>query len=473
MEAVDQIGSEARPLRVAIVGSGPAGFYAAVALMKQMELKVRIDLFDRLPTPFGLVRGGVAPDHQNIKAVTKAFHKSAVEEGVRFFGNVELAKDISVDELKQFYDQIVYAIGNEEDRRMGIPGEDLGGVTPASVLVGWYNAHPDYCDAPIDFCAEKVAIIGNGNVAIDSARVLAKTPEELKRTDIADHALEALSRSRIREITVIGRRGPVQAAFTPRELKEIGSLEHVSVETGPGDLELDEISRAALEAAPQNGNPRLNYDGLTELSLRADVDRERKIRFRFLLSPVELIGDEDGRVRRIRLEKNRLVEPEPGWVKAEGTGEFEELEVDRVFVSIGYQGRRLPDPPFDEKRGTIANEGGRVINPESGEARPNEYVVGWAKSGPRGLIGIHRPASAAVVTLMLEDLAAGSVPATADPGDEAIVRFLDEEGVRHVSFDDWLALDEEETERGKERGAPRRKISDVGEMLDVVEKARE
>jgi len=473
MEAVDQVGSEARPLRVAVVGSGPAGFYAAVALLKQTELKVRIDLFDRLPTPYGLVRGGVAPDHQNIKAVAKAFQKSALNDGVRFFGNVELAKDITVDELKQFYDQIVYAIGNEEDRRMGIPGEGFGGVTPASVLVGWYNAHPDYCEAPIDFSAEKVAIIGNGNVAIDAARVLAKTPEELKTTDIADHALAALSHSRIREITVIGRRGPIQAAFTPRELSELGKLGHVSIETGPDDLKLDDISRAVLEAVPDNGNARLNYDGLGELNARADGDRSRKIRFRFLLSPVEMIGDESGQVRTIRLEKNRLVEPEPGWVKAEGTGEFEELDVDWVFVSIGYQGRRLPDPPFDEKRGTIANERGRVINPESGETRPNEYVVGWAKSGPRGLIGMHRPASSAVAKLMIEDLAAGSVPAKADPGDEAIVRFLDDKGVRHVSFEDWLALDQEETERGKERGAPRRKFSDVDEMLDVVDKARE
>lgn len=473
MQAAEQIGTEARPLRVAIVGSGPAGFYAAVALLKQPDLKVRIDLFDRLPTPYGLVRGGVAPDHQNIKAVAQAFQKSALNEGVRFFGNVELAKDVTVDDLKQFYDQIIYAIGNEDDRRMGIPGEGLGGVTPASVLVGWYNAHPDYRDVTIDFSAKKIAIIGNGNVAIDSARVLAKTPGELKTTDIADHALDALSHSQIREITVIGRRGPVQAAFTPRELKELGALGHVSIETGPDDLDLDEISRAALEAAPEKSNPRLNYDGLRELTDRDDAGRSRKIRFRFLLSPVELIGDDKGQVCRMRVEKNRLSEPEPGWVKAEGSGEFEEIDVDWVFVSIGYQGRRLPDPPFDERTGTIANRDGRVFEPDSGETRPNEYVVGWAKTGPRGLIGMHRPASKAVVELMVEDLAAGLVAAKADPGDDAIVNFLNGRGVRFVSFDDWLALDEEESERGRERGAPRRKISDVVEMLDVVDKGRE
>lgn len=472
MEATVQMGSADRPLRVAIVGSGPAGFYAAVSLLKQCEVKVRIDLFDRLPTPYGLVRGGVAPDHQNIKAVAKAFHSSALTEGVRFFGNVELAKDVTVDELKRFYDQIVYAIGNEDDRRMGIPGEGLGGVTPASVLVGWYNAHPDYREATIDFSSPRVAIIGNGNVAIDVARVLSKTPEELRTTDIADHALEALSRSGIREITVIGRRGPLQSAFTPRELQELGALGHVAIETGPGDLDLDEVSRSALERAPEKSHAKENLTLLRQLTARGDPGHPRRIRFRFLLSPVELMGDARGQVCRMRLEKNRLEEPEPGLVKAVGTGEYEDLEVDWVFVSIGYQGRRLPDPPYDEDRGTIANRDGRVLDPRTGGTRPNEYVVGWAKSGPRGLIGMHRPASAAVVKLMMEDWSAGRVPGRPDPGDEAVPDFLRSKGVRWVSFDEWLALDELETERGKERGAPRRKFSDVDEMLGVVGKDR-
>lgn len=474
MEASTQkIGSEARPLRVAIVGSGPAGFYAALALLKQTDVKVRIDLFDRLPTPYGLVRGGVAPDHQNIKAVAKAFQSGAMAAGVRFFGNVELARDVTVQEMKQFYDEIIYAIGNEDDRRMGIPGEGLRGVTPASVMVGWYNAHPDYRNVAVDFTSRKIAIIGNGNVAIDLARVLSKSPEELKATDIADHALEALTHSRITEVTVIGRRGPIQAAFTPRELQELGHLEQVAIETGPGELELDPVSQAALDGAPDKSNVRENYTLLRELTARADGDRPRAIRFRFLLSPVELIGDDSGHVRKLRLERNRLVESRPGAVAAEGTGEYEDLDVDWVFVSIGYQGRRLPDPPFDESRGTIANRDGRVIEPATGQVRPNEYVVGWAKSGPRGLIGMHRPASAAVVGLLFEDLAAGSVASRPDPGDEAVPNFLRAKGVRWVSFDEWLALDEEETERGKERGAPRRKISDVGEMLDVVDRGRE
>lgn len=472
MEATKQMGSEDRPVRVAIIGSGPAGFYAAVAMLKQTEIKMRIDLFDRLPTPYGLVRGGVAPDHQNIKAVARAFQKSALTAGVRFFGNVELARDITVEELKQFYDQIVYAIGNEDDRRMGIPGEGLGGVTPASIFVGWYNSHPDYREAAIDFSAKRVAVVGNGNVAIDVARILAKSSEELSSTDIADHALEALRHSQIREITIIGRRGPVQAAFTPKELRELGNLDHVSIQAGPGDLDLDEISRAELEKAPERGNLNANYALLRELVARDDAGRERQIRFRFFLSPVELIGDETGQVCRMRMEKNRLVETGPGMVKAAGTGEYEDLDVDWVFVSIGYQGRRLPDPPFDEARGTIANRDGRVFDAETGETRPNEYVVGWAKSGPRGLIGMHRPASAAVVQTMREDLAAGRVPARPDPGDDALPAFLRGKGVRWVSFDEWLALDEAETQRGLERGAPRRKYSDVDEMLQVVEKGR-
>jgi len=466
------IGSPHRPLRVAVVGAGPSGFYAASALLRQEQLTVEVDLFDRLPTPYGLVRGGVAPDHQKIKSVTRVYESSALQPGFAFLGHVELGRDVAVDDLRRHYDQIVFAIGNENDRRMGIPGESLVGCTPATVFVGWYNAHPDYREAGFDFSCRRIAVVGNGNVAIDVARILGRSVDELRTTDIADHALDALAASRVEEVLVLGRRGPAQAAFTPAELKELTTLEQSDVQVEPSELRLDDWSRIQLDAAGENAPARRNYEILADAARHQDWTLPRRIRLRFLVSPVEVLGDERGRVRGLRLEHNTLEREADGVLRARGTGRFEDIEAGWVFVSIGYEGRRVPGIPFDEATGTVANDDGRVVDPETGARVPNQYVVGWARSGPRGLIGMHKAASGAVVRHMLADAAAGSFAETLPPR-SAIRSLLRSRGVDCVTFEDWKTIDAAEVDRGRPRGAPRSKFSRVAEMLDVVRKPRD
>jgi len=466
MAAQDAVGTSERPLRVAVIGSGPSGFYAAAALLKQDRFSVEVDLFDRLPTPYGLVRGGVAPDHPKIKSVTRIFDKSAMLPGFAFMGNVELGRDILAEDLTRHYHQIIYAVGNEDDRRMGIPGEFLFGCTPASVFVGWYNAHPDYRDARFDFSCKRIIVVGNGNVAIDVARILAKNNEELAATDIANHALRTLEGSCVEEVVVLGRRGPVQAAFTPGELKELMGLSHASVRVEAADLELDEWSRLQLDAAGER-SPASRIHEMLSCVTGPDEPGKRRICLRFLASPVEILGDAQGRVRGVRLERNRLVRDERDVLRSHGTGQFEELEAGWVFSSIGYQGRRTPGVPFDEKRRVIANDDGRVVDPATGEVVPNQYVVGWAKSGPRGLIGTHKAGSAAVARHMLEDVLAGQV-ADRRPSRAAVVDLLEQRGVEYVTYEDWKRIDAAEVERGKRRDAPRSKFSRVSDMMDVV-----
>ncbi len=463
---------ENRPLRVAIIGSGPSGFYAAVALLKHDRFPVEVDLFDRLPTPYGLVRGGVAPDHQKIKAVTAVYDKTAAHPGFRFLGNVELGRDIQVLDLTEHYDQIVYAVGNEADRRMGIPGETLLGCTPATVFVGWYNAHPDYRDAAFDFSRTRVAVVGNGNVAIDVARILARSSSQLKSTDITDYALESLAESQVHEVLVIGRRGPVQAAFTPAELKELANIEGVDIIVDPVDLKLDDVSQKTLDESSANSPARKNYELLLALSKKERSGTRRSVRFQFLSSPVEVIGNRAGRAQKLLVEKNKLVPQESGYLSAVGTDEFEEIEIGWLFVSIGYQGQRLPNVPFDEKKGVIANVGGRVLYPDTGEILPNQYVVGWAKSGPQGLIGMHKGASAEVVKHMLVDLEGGAVEAGRVIDRNSILELLRGRGVEYVTYKDWRHIKAAEEMRGAERGAPRRKFCKVTQMLDVVEDGR-
>jgi len=463
-----RIGTGDRPLRVAVVGSGPAGFYAAIALQKQTRYEVRIDIFDCLPTPFGLVRGGVAPDHPKIKTVTRVYEKSATAAGCRFFGNVRLGRDIEVPDLAGHYHQIVYAVGNERARSLGIPGEELTGCTPATVFVGWYNAHPDHADARFDWNSERVAVVGNGNVAVDVARILSKTREELEQTDIADHALEKLAESRVREVIMLGRRGPVQAAFTSAELKELTELPDVDIRVDASEIELDPASRAVLEQASANSNARRNYDLLSQAA-GSSGSRPRSIRFRFCESPVELLGDDKGRVRGIRLVRNELAPDEAGVLRPRPTEVFTDLAVDWVFPAIGYQDRPIPGVPFDARRRLIANVDGRVCDPESGEPIPGQYVVGWAKSGPQGLIGMHKAASARVVDLMLQEIESGTVAEIGSIGDSSIVEFLDTRGVRYVTWEDWKRIDAAEVERGERRGAPRSKFSRVSEMLQVLD----
>ena len=448
-------------MRVAIIGSGPAGFYAAEALLKRADAIVDVDMFERLPTPYGLVRGGVAPDHQKIKTVIRVFASTAARPTFRFLGNVQLGRDVTVEELRRHYHQIVYATGNEADRRLGVPGEGIARCTPATVFVGWYNGHPDYRNAQIDLSVPRVAVVGNGNVAVDVARVLLRTPAELEKTDIAAHALQTLRRSQVREVFLLGRRGPEQAAFSPAELKELGKMEAADPQIAPSEL----AGYAAWESTRDAEKDR-NLQILRAFAARAPRTNAKRLHLRFLVSPTEIIADIAGNVAGLRLEKNRL-EPRPdGTVAARGTGDFEVLDVGMVLPAIGYAAERIAGVPYDAKAQVIANEDGRVVDPASRAVIANEYVAGWARSGPQGLIGEHKRASAHVVGHMITDGAA--LAARRLPDRDVIISLLRERGVQPVSFDDWKRLDDVEVARGARRGAPRDKIVDVEAMLAVL-----
>src|SRR5688572_1825863 len=345
-------GTAERPLRVAVIGAGPAGFYVAEPLLKRTDLVVELDLFDRLPTPYGLVRAGVAPDHQKIKAVTAAFDKVAAHPRFRFFGGVELGKHLDVGDLRSHYDQIVYTTGAQTDRRMGIPGEDLPGSHPATEFVAWYNGHPDYRDLQFDLSQERVAVVGVGNVAVDVARILSRTPAELEKTDIADHALDALRQSRVREVLLLGRRGAAQAAFTNPELKELGELAGADVVVVPDEIELDTLSREALEKTSDRAGFK-KVEILQEYARRPASGKPRRLVLRFLVSPVALTADAGGAVGGVRLVRNRLVASATGTIQAQPTDRFEELPVGLVFRSVGYRGVPLPGVPFDDKWGVV------------------------------------------------------------------------------------------------------------------------
>lgn len=448
-------------MRVAIIGSGPAGFYAVEALLRRTDTVVHVDMFDRLPTPYGLVRGGVAPDHQNIKAVTRIYEKTAAHPTFRFLGNVCLGRDLTVAELRRHYHQIVYAVGNEADRRLGIPGEGIPRCTPATVFIGWYNGHPDYRQAKIDLSVSRVAVVGNGNVAIDAARILLRTPAELEKTDIAAHALEALRKSRVREVYILGRRGPAQASFTPPELKEFGEMEDVETMVSPEDLAGCVIPEAAGNT-PQEKNLKI----LQSYAARQHGAKAKKLHLRFCVSPKKVIANGDGNVAGLVLEKNRLENHPDGTVSARGTGETEVLDVGMVLPAIGFAAKRIDGVPYDEKARVIANEDGRVVDPASRAVIANEYVVGWARTGPQGLIGPHKAASAHVVAHMIADGA--GLEARELPEREAIDSLLRGRGVRVVSFNDWKRLDDVEVARGERRGAPRDKMADVETMLAVL-----
>jgi ferredoxin--NADP+ reductase len=448
-------------MRVAIIGSGPAGFYAAEALLKRTDTVVHVDMFERLPTPYGLVRGGVAPDHQNIKAVTRVFEKTSARPAFRFMGNVCLGHDVTVEELRQHYHQIVYAVGNEADRRLGIPGEGIPRCIPAAVFIGWYNGHPDYRQAKIDLSVSRIAVVGNGNVAIDTARILLRSPDELEKTDTAAHALEALRNSQVREVYILGRRGPEQASFTPPELKELGEMEDVDPVIAPGEL-----ASCTLSESAGNSQQEKNLQILQSFAARQPGTKSKKLHLRFLVSPTEVIADSDGQVAGLALEKNRLEIQPDGTVTAHGTGEIEILDVGMVLPAVGFAAEQIIGVPYDKEARIIANEDGRVVDAASRTVIANEYVVGWARTGPRGLIGSHKGASAHVVEHMIADgteLEKRSLP---DP--DAIVSLLLERGLQIVSFNDWKQLDDVEVARGARRGAPRDKIVDVEAMLAVL-----
>jgi ferredoxin--NADP+ reductase len=464
---MERIGTAERPLRVAVIGAGPTGYYATDRLLRREGLAVEVDLYERLLTPYGLVRLGVAPDHQSIKSVTATFDKVAARPNVRFFGGVEFGKDVTLADLCAHYHQILYCTGAQTDRRMGISGEDLEGSYAATEFVAWYNGHPDYCDYRFDLSAERVAVVGMGNVALDVARILCLSPEEIAKTDIADHALAALRQSRIKEVYLLGRRGPAQAAFTPPEIKELGELAGADIAVVPEEAELDPLSRESLEKSQSRDAPR-NVEMLQGYALRGTTAKPRRLVLRFLVSPVELIGDERGRVLRMRLVRNELVATQAGVLHASATDRFEDLPVGLVFRSVGYRGVPLPDVPFDNKRSVIPNEKGRVLDPVTKEPLFGHYAAGWIKRGPSGLIGTNKPDAAETVSCMMEDLGEGKVLAPAQPAAAAAEALVRRRCPNFVSYTDWLKLNDLEVERGRAQGRPRSKFTRVEEMFAAL-----
>ena len=464
-------GAAENPLRVAIVGSGPAGFYAAGHLLKSKshpDLCMQVDVYDRLPTPWGLVRGGVAPDHPNIKAVSRVYEKTAAHPEFRFYGNVEFGRDLGHGDLTDRYHAVVYAVGSQTDRRMGIPGEDLPGSWAATEFVAWYNGHPDYRDLEFDLSHERAVVIGNGNVATDVTRMLALPRDELATTDVADHALEVLAESRVREIVVLGRRGPAQAAFTNPELLELGEMSDADVYVDPADVELDPLSRAFIESDDASMTVRRNVEIISGYAEREPTGKPRRIVLRFLVSPVEILGDE--RVEGIRICRNELVPDDSGALRARPTDEVEELECGLVFRSIGYRATPLEGLPFDERSCVIPNEGGRIVG-EGGAPLTGEYVVGWIKRGPTGIIGTNKRDAQETVDLLLEDLDAGRLLEPADPDRDSLEALLTERAPEHVTYAGWEAIDRAEKSAGEPHGRPRVKLCSFDELLDAAREA--
>ncbi len=503
--------TENTPVRIAVVGSGPAGFYAAGHLLK--ESHVEVDMFERLPTPHGLVRSGVAPDHPKIKTVTRVYEKTALHPRFRFFGNVRLGRDIDVAELRRHYHAIVYAVGAAGDRPLGIQGEELRGSWAATDFVGWYNGHPDHCDWEFDLGDERAVVIGNGNVALDVARMLTLAHEELAGTDVADHALEALRESAVREVVVVGRRGPAQAAFTNPELLELGEMQGVEVV-----VDADELERAlAVDDPNLNPTSERNVKVLREYAQRSaeraagesagtggpdsgegDTDGAgtggagtgdggtgraiseaplRRIVLRFLLSPLEILADSEGGVRGVRLVRNELVADAEGNLRARPVaGEQQEtIEAGLVLRAVGYRGTPLPDVPFDERGGVIPNEGGRVREEQHddvGGVRVGEYAVGWIKRGPSGVIGTNKKDAQETVDALLTDVARGALLEPADPDPAAIEELLRARVPQLVTHEGWLEIDRHEQGRGEPQGRPRVKLTRIEEMLLVAAEQR-
>ena len=460
------LGSEKRPLRVAVVGAGPSGFYAVDALLRQKDVLIEVDTFDRLPVPYGLVRFGVAPDHQNIKAIIKGYEKIAANPRFRFFGNIQFGRDIHLEDLQAYYDQIIYAVGAETDRKLNIPGEMLSGSYTATEFVAWYNGHPDYVDSQFDLSHERAVVVGIGNVAMDVTRILAKSPDELAATDIADYALETLRASKVREIVILGRRGAAQAAFTPKEIKEIGALEGVDLVIDPEDIVLDEESKKSLETDKQ---ARANVQYLTEKSQEGSGASPKKVHLRLLRSPVEIIG-ENGHVVGAKIERNVLVKSEAGEMRPQGSGEFESVPCGAIFRSVGYHGIPLQGVPFDRVAGVIPNERGRVVNPDSGKVVRGQYVVGWIKRGPTGLLGTNKGDSGETVDAMLEDIQGQTAPMHDKQEPDAIESFLRSKEASYLTFPDWKELDLLEIEKGAALGKIRQKFVHLSDMLEALNK---
>ena len=464
------------PIRVAVIGSGPAGFYAAGHLLKASGDRLEVDMIERLPTPWGLVRSGVAPDHPKIKSVTRVYEKTAAHPRFRYFGNVTFGEHVSRQEMLDRYHAVVYATGSPSDRALGIPGEDLPGSHAATEFVGWYNGHPDFTDLEVDLlAAERAVVIGNGNVALDVARMLVLAPEELAPTDTADHALEVLARNSVREVQVLGRRGPAQAAFTNPELIELADLEQADVIVDPGELE----RALAVDDPNVDTTARRNVEILRDYASREPQGRPKRIVLRFLLSPTELTADESGRLGAIELVRNELVADEEGRLRARATEEHETLQTGLVFRAIGYRGIALPDVPFDERTAVIPNEGGRVVDPDTGRPTPGEFVVGWIKRGPTGVIGTNKKDAQETVDAILSDLAPLLDPAASNgsgvdphiPGQaaaEEVDELLRSRQPELVTYSGWEAIDRRERALGEQAGRPRVKLTRIEQLLEVA-----
>ncbi len=448
-------------LHVAVVGSGPAGLYTAEALIKQSAAlnppqDIRVDVLDRLPTPYGLVRYGVAPDHKSIKSIAEYLRNVLEHEGVHFIGNVHLGEDVTRADLLAHYDAVVYATGAMRDRHLAIPGEDLAGSVAATDFVNWYCGHPDMDPGAFTLDAESVAVIGVGNVAVDVARILIRNPDELRETDVSQPVLDALMASKVREVHMIGRRGPAQAKFTTKELRELGELEGVDVVVGDGEADLDAFDATGESArlAETDRHVRGNYAVIKDWAQRTPSGTGRRLTVRFWLRPVEIQGA-NGAVSGLTLERTRL--DESG--KLQGTGELEALPVQMVLRSVGYQSVPLAGVPFDDRNYVVPNEAGRVIGPDGRPLR-GQYVAGWLKRGPTGVIGTNKSDAAETVRSLLADLAGGPgpddvqlpragllrMPDGAPAGESPLAGLLAYRGIRHVSYDDWLGIEAAEKE---------------------------
>lgn len=444
-------------LRVAIVGSGPAASYAAEELLGRRGLAVQVDMFERLTVPWGLVRSGVAPDHQATKATADDFHRTARHKNFRLFLDVEVGERISHEDLDARYHAVIYAVGAMGDRRLGIPGETLPGSHSATEFVAWYNGHPDYADRAFDLSCERAVIIGNGNVALDVARILLSDIETLRSTDIADHALDQLAQSRICEVVLVGRRGPVQAAFTTPELLGLAGSGACDIHVAPDELAMDDATRQW-----SNGNEESM--GLYKARLISELGsaaptRSRRVSLRFLLSPTEITGDQ--RVESVRLTRNKLV-LEGEEIVARSTDQVEEITCGLLLRSVGYRGRAVPGLPFDEARGVLPNVRGRVVRPGSRALVNGVYTAGWVKRGPSGVIGTNKHCAQETVTSLLEDWERGTLRASTP--DHDIVELVP----RHLDLAGWKAIDDHERAAGRAASRPRVKLVDRHMMLEVA-----
>ena len=454
------LGSESNPLNVAIVGSGPSGFYATEALIKS-DLNVEIDLIERLPAPFGLVRSGVAPDHPKLKQAIEVYKKIAQNPEFNFVGNVTVGKDVSAQELQEMYHAVIYTCGAETDRKLGIPGEDLTGSYTATEFVGWYNGHPDYRDRIFDLSHETAVVVGQGNVAADVSRILAKSVDELKHTDISQHALDVLTESKIKTIYVVGRRGPAQAKFASKELKEFLEIENCRAYIDPKEMILNDISQQELESKEGRGNKK-NVEIFQKFAESEDSGKPRTCIFTFLKSPIRLEGKD--RLEKAVLEVNGLT-GEMFKQSAKGTGETLEIECGILFRSIGYNGVPIEGVPFYDRWGTIPNIEGRITAEQDGEVVPGLYTAGWIKRGPSGIIGTNRACAVETVGMLLEDISKFDVN---KPGRTALYKILDSKGARYINYPQWTKIDAAEVEAGKPKGKPREKFTRREEMLDIA-----